>query len=86
MDNRDAQYLLGLLGHMHVTVEAARQSLATMDTATLESWRPSVAAAPASAETFLAALVAQEMARRGVGKPHLTLVVDNEIGSLKIDS
>ena len=78
--------MLGLLGHMHVTVEAIRQCLATIDTATLVSWRPTTGAAPASPETFLAALVAQEMAKRGVGKSHLTLVVDNEIGCLKIDN
>jgi len=71
----------GLLCHMHVTVEAIREILATMDTATLESWRPSAGATAASAETFLAALVTEEMVRRGLGKPRLTLVVDNGTGA-----
>jgi hypothetical protein len=71
----------GLLTHMHVTVEAIREALASMDTATLESWRPTDGAKAASAETFLAALVVEEIARRiGGGKPRLTLVVDNENG------
>ena len=86
MDNREANYMLGLLGHMHMTVEAIRQTLATIDSATLESWRPSAGATPASAEMFLAAVIAEELARRLGAKPRLTLVVDNKIGSLKIDN
>ena len=68
----------GLLAQMHVTVEGIRETLAAMDTAALESWRPTEVATPSSPETFLAALVADELVRRGGGKPHLTLVVDNE--------
>ena len=86
MDNREAKYMLGLLGHMHVTVEAIRQSLATIDTATLVSWRPSGEATPASAEMFLSALIREELARRPGAKPRLTLVVDNKVGSLKVDT
>jgi hypothetical protein len=68
----------GLLAHMHITVEAIREALTTLDAATLESWQPTGVATPSSPETFLAALVADELVRRGVGKPHLTLVVDND--------
>ena len=86
MDNREANRMLGLLGHMHVTAEAIRQSFAIIDTATLASWRPSTGATPASAETFLAALIAEELARRSEAKPRLTLVVDNKVGSLRVDN
>ena len=58
----------GLLNHMHVTVEAIREALASMDTATLESWSPADGATRASAETFLATLVAEEIARWGAGR------------------
>ena len=75
----------GLLAQMHVTVEGIRETLASMDLQTLESWGPTGGATPSSPETFLAALIADEIARRNGGKPHLKLVVDNEIGSLKID-
>jgi hypothetical protein len=68
----------GLLNHMHVTVEAIREALASMDMETLELWRPAGGSTRASAETFLAVLVVDEIVRRGGGKPHLTLVVDND--------
>jgi len=70
--------MLGLLSHMHATIEAIREVLATLDTTRLESWRPTDAATASSPETFLAALVADEIVRRGEGKPRLELVVDNE--------
>jgi hypothetical protein len=54
----------GLLTHMHVTVEAIPEALASMDTATLESWRPVGGTTRASAETFLAVLVVDDRPSR----------------------